>query len=451
MTNKFNRIGGVVITLVLGSLLGFGAFMLFYGVPDATQNREVTPGSASAPSAKPLYWVAPMDPNYRRDQPGMSPMGMELIPVFSQDSPGQKGSAGTVRISPEVVNNLGVRTIEVQRNTLVSEINTVGYVTWDEDKLVHIHPRVEGWIEKLYVKAEGEPVLKGAPLYEIYSPGLVNAQEEFVLALDRNNLRLIEASEQRLRALQLSESDITALKKSRKVSQRITRYAPSGGVVNNLNIREGFFVMPSTTLMSIGALDRVWIEAEIFERQASLVKQGAPVTVRLDYMPDKNWLGRVDYVYPTLDAKTRTLKVRMRFNNPDLALKPNMFAQVNIHSASEEMTLLVPREALIRTGSQDRVVLALGGGRFKAIQVGVGRFDERNAEILSGLSEGERVVVSAQFLLDSESSKTSDFKRMNREEVSPEDMQHEGMSQAGPPGKPGTMSMAGSGEGQHHD
>ncbi len=447
MSNKFNRIGGISFMLALSALLGLGAFMLFYGEPGAMRNMEATPGSASAQADKPLYWAAPMDPNYRRDKAGMSPMGMELIPVFAEDSQGQKGSAGTVRISPEVVNNLGVRTIAVQRDTLVSEINTVGYVTWDENKLVHIHPRVEGWIEKLYVKAEGEPVLKGTPLYEIYSPELVNAQEEFVLAFDRNNQRLIEASEQRLRSLQLSESDISALKKSRKVSQKIIRYAPSGGVVNNLNIREGFFVMPSTTLMSIGALDQVWIEAEIFERQASLVKQGAPVIVRLDYMPDKNWLGRVDYVYPTLDAKTRTLKVRMRFDNPDLALKPNMFAQVHIHSASEETTLLVPREALIRTGSQDRVVLALGDGRFKSIQVGVGRFDERNAEILSGLSEGERVVVSAQFLLDSESSKTSDFQRMNREDKGLENMQHEHMSL----GKQGSMSMAGSGEGPHHD
>ena len=156
MSNKFNRIGGISFMLALSALLGLGAFMLFYGEPGAMRNMEATPGSASAQADKPLYWAAPMDPNYRRDKAGMSPMGMELIPVFAEDSQGQKGSAGTVRISPEVVNNLGVRTIAVQRDTLVSEINTVGYVTWDENKLVHIHPRVEGWIEKLYVKAEGD-------------------------------------------------------------------------------------------------------------------------------------------------------------------------------------------------------------------------------------------------------------------------------------------------------
>tara|TARA_B100000745_G_C20148401_1_gene393746 strand:+ start:106 stop:1614 length:1509 start_codon:yes stop_codon:yes gene_type:complete len=364
---------------------------------------------------EPLYWVAPMDPNYRRDQPGKSPMGMDLIPVFEEETGSDSSGPGTIKISPEVVNNLGVRTAKVQRQSLHSQIKTVGYVRYDEDRLIHLHPRVEGWIEKLYVKAAGDPVTKGQPVYELYSPQLVNAQEELILALNRNNQRLIQAAEDRLRALQLTNAFIRKLKHNKKVKQTITFQAPQGGVIDNLNIREGFYVKPGTTLMSIGALNVVWVEAEIFERQASQVAAGNPVTMTLDYLPGKEWQGSVDYVYPSLDAKTRTLRVRLRFDNENNTLKPNMFAQVVIHTSDQEDTLIIPREAVIRTGEQDRVVIALGDGRFKSLEVELGRMDEQYAEILKGLSIEDRVVTSAQFLLDSESSKNSDFKRMHHE------------------------------------
>jgi membrane fusion protein, copper/silver efflux system len=369
--------------------------------------------SQSAETSKePLYWVAPMDPNYKRDKPGKSPMGMDLIPVYADGEGSSDSGPGTIRIAPEVVNNLGVRTADALSRPLHTMIRTVGYVQYDQDRLIHIHPRVEGWVETLHVKAAGDPVTKGQPLYELYSPGLVNAQEELLLALNRNNDRLIQAAEDRLRALQLSTDVIGELRKTRKVQQTVTFYAPQAGVVDNLNIREGFFVQPGTTLMSIGSLEDVWVEAEVFERQASLVTVGMPVTMALEYLPGRDWQGNVDYVYPSLDEKTRTLRVRLRFKNPDGVLQPNMFAQVVLHATDQENTLIVPREAIIRTGSQDRVVLALGEGRFKSVEVKLGRLDEREAEILEGLEEGETVVTSAHFLLDSESSKTSDFKRM---------------------------------------
>jgi Cu(I)/Ag(I) efflux system membrane fusion protein len=313
------------------------------------------------------------------------------------------------------VNNLGVRTTTARYKALHTKINTVGYVTYNEDKLVHIHPRVQGWIEKLHVKATGDTVKKNQPLYDIYSPELVNAQEELLLALDRKNSRLITASENRLSALQLPKSAIEKLKKTKKVQQNITFYSPQNGVVENLNIREGFFVKPGSTLMAIGDLSDVWVEAEVFERQAGQVKNSTPVTMTLDYLPGKTWEGKVDYIYPTLDAKTRTVKVRLRFDNEEGEFKPNMFAQIAIHTTGDEQALLIPKEALIRTGNQDRVVLALGEGSFKSVEVSVGRYDSESVEILQGLSEGERVVSSAQFLLDSESSKSSDFKRMNHE------------------------------------
>ncbi len=401
-----------LIAAISGALVG-GVLMFSLG--------GGTSGSDTVASAKkePLYWVAPMDPNYRRDKPGKSPMGMDLIPVYDEGAKANDEGPGTISISPDVINNLGVRTGLVERKPLHSEIVTVGYVQYDEDKLIHIHPRVSGWVEKLHVKAAGDPVNIGDPLYALYSPELVNAQEELVFALNRKNARLIEAAEDRLNALQIPEASIKTLKRTLKIQQTVTFYAPQSGVVDNLNIREGFFVKPGTTMLSIGALDQVWVEAEIFERQAALVKSGDPVTMTLDYLPGKSWSGRVDYVYPTLDSKTRTVRLRLRFDNPDLALKPNMFAQVAVHSDSAEQLLVIPREALIRTGNQDRVVLALGEGSFKSIAVKVGREDQLITEILEGVGEGDRVVTSAQFLLDSESSKTSDFKRMHHGEDQP--------------------------------
>jgi len=427
--NTTNKVMNSNLKLVISAMSGVLITVLIYSVFGLNNHNNMEDmRDRGSKEIKPLYWVAPMDSNYRRDKPGLSPMGMELVAVYPDDDIGGSNDAGvgTIRISPEVINNLGVRTVKAQYMRLHSKIKTVGYVKYDEDQLVHIHPRVEGWIEKLYVKAAGDPIEKNEPLYEIYSPALVNAQEEFLLALDRKNKRLITAAEDRLSALQLPKSSIKDLKKNRRIKQTITFYSPQSGVVDNLNIREGYFVNPGKTLMSIGKLDQVWVEAEIFERQSSEVAVGLPVTMTLAYLPGVDWQGHVDYVYPTLDPQTRTVKVRLRFINKDNQLKPNMFAQVIIYPNESEKTLLVPKEAVIRSGLSDRVVLSLGEGRFKSVEVKVGRYDEQYAEILAGLVEGEMVVSSAQFLLDSESSKSSDFKRMNHPlEVSKKKMPEE--------------------------
>ncbi|ASP49274.1 efflux RND transporter periplasmic adaptor subunit [Cognaticolwellia beringensis] len=415
-TNTSNKyIKPLIVGMAIGSILTFGtyAFLVPVGSEQAT--------TAEA-EEKPLYWVAPMDANYRRDKAGKSPMGMDLVPVYDDGGIGPDEGVGTIRISSDVVNNLGVRTAVARYKPLHFEINTVGYVTYDEEKLVHIHPRVQGWVEKLYVKAVGQAVKKDQALYDIYSPELVNAQEELLLALSRNNSQLINAAENRLKALQLPASAIVKLKKTKQVQQNITFYAPQNGVVETLNIREGFFVQPGTTMLSIGDLSEIWLETEVFERQANQVNKGTPVTMTLDYLPGKTWQGQVDFIYPTLDAKTRTVKVRSRFSNEDGELKPNMFAQIAIHTSNDEKALLIPTEALIRTGKQDRVVLALGEGSFKSIAVTVGRYDSESVEILTGLNDGDKIVSSAQFLLDSESSKSSDFKRMHSNESSDEQL-----------------------------
>ncbi len=391
-----------LIAVVVGTLIGATSVWFFVG-------GDKTGESAGADEDKPLYWVAPMDSNYRRDEPGLSPMGMELVPVYADSS---DAAPGTISISPEVVNNLGVRTALAERGHLGQSVNTVGYVNYDEDRLVHIHPRVEGWIEKLSVKAAGDPVQQGEPLYSLYSPTLVNAQEELLLALKRNNPALIEAAADRLTALQVPEADIKQLQISGKVQQTITITAPQSGVLDNLDAREGMFVKPGMEIMSIGMLEHIWVIGEVFERQASLVKQGDSVTMRLDYLPGREWQGQVDYIYPSLNTITRTAQVRVHFDNPDGYLRPGMFAAMTIETAPSPAAVLIPREALIRTGNQARVVLALGEGRFKSVEVKVGRVGDKQVEILAGLEVDDCIVTSAQFLIDSESSKTSDFQRM---------------------------------------
>jgi membrane fusion protein, copper/silver efflux system len=366
--------------------------------------------TAADKSRQPLHWVAPMDPNYKRDQPGKSPMGMDLIPVYADGSGDEE--VGTIKISPTVVNNLGVRTATVKTGRLQPRVKTVGYVQYDENRLVHISPRVEGWIEKLYIKAAGDPVKQGEPLFALYSPTLVNAQEELLLSLKRDNPVLIDAAVERLSALQISQADIDRLRKTRKVSQTLTVRAPQSGVLDNLSVREGMFVKPGMSLMSIGQPEHIWVIGEVFERQVSLVSEGDKVRMRLDYLPAREWLGQVDYIYPSLNADTRTAQVRVYLDNPDAFLKPGMFAQMDIETSPGDETLLIPREALIRTGEQSRVVLALGDGKFKSVAVKVGHMGQNQVEILAGLNSNERIVTSAQFLLDSESSKTSDFKRM---------------------------------------
>jgi len=414
MANLVRPLGFVL----LGGLAGAGAT---YWVDTDGPSTPAAELAASGPK-EPLYWVAPMDPDFKSDKPGKSPMGMDLIPVYEK-SGSAEDPAGTVRISPTVVNNLGVRTEPVIQGRLPNDITTVGYVQYNEDEMAHVHPRVEGWIEALYVKAEGEPVEQGKPLYTLYSPTLVNAQEELLLAMNRGNQRLVDAANERLVALNVPVSLISQLRQNREVQRTMTVHAPASGVIENLNVREGMFIKPGDRVLSIAALDEVWVIGEVFESQLSAVESGNRVQMTLDYMPGRTWRGNIDYVYPEVNPKTRTARVRMRFDNADGVLMPGMFARLDVKGERGERQFLVPRESVIRTGQSDRLVLALEEGAFKSVNVTVGRVGERYAEILDGLAPGDTVVTSAQFLIDSESSKTSDFQRMS----APQDMGEEGM------------------------
>ena len=359
-----------------------------------------------------LYWVAPMDPNYRRDTPGKSPMGMDLIPVYA----GNGDSGKVVTIDPAVIQNLGVRTARAERATLYRNIDTVGYVDFDESKLSHIHLRTEGWIERLYFKSEGDRVRKGERLFDLYSPELVNAQQEYLQVLKAGNKDLLQASQERMESLGISADQIHRLRETRHAQQIISFHAPQDGVIATLPVREGMYVKPETRVLSLADLSSVWLLADVFERQTDWVKAGQAAEVRLPYLPGRTWKGRVEYIYPSLDPVTRTLKVRLRFDNPEEALKPNMFANVKIFGVPREDTLVIPVEALISTGRAERVILSLGEGRFTARSVTAGIESGDRVEILAGLDDGDEVVVSGQFLIDSESSFRAGMERMNADE-----------------------------------
>jgi len=382
---------GIVAAIILGIIIG----------RTLAPGADSAGGTANSGEREVLYWVAPMDANYRRDEPGKSPMGMDLVAVYADEVDGQPGA---VKIDPTIVNNLGVRTAAAERGELMREIETVGYIGYDEETVQHVHTRVEGWVEKLMTKATGDPVKKGQLLFELYSPTLVNAQAEYLTALRSSNTLLRKASRERLAALGVQAAEIARLESSLTVKQRVKVYAEVDGVITHLGVREGQFVTPSTDVMSVAQLDKVWVVAEVFERQAGWVKPGQEATVTLDYVPGKTWQGVVDYVYPELDSKTRTLSVRLRFDNKSEALRPNMFARVTIRTEGFGKVVHIPREALIRGGTVNRVVVDLGGGRFKAQPVLVGIESGDRVAIRKGLAAGDKVVVSAQFLIDSESN-----------------------------------------------
>ncbi len=383
-----------------------------------------------------LYWVAPMDPNYRRDKPGKSPMGMDLEPVYSDgdegDNSDEKGPV--VKISAAVENNLGVRTAKVESGKLWRKINTVGYVDLDESKVSHIHLRVDGWIEKLAVDIEGDRVKKGQRLFDLYSPKLVNAMEEYLQALRSKNQRLMVASREKLISLGISIRQIEKLKKTRKVSQTISVYAPQDGIVSMLMAREGMYVQPMNEVMTLADLSTVWVLAEVFESQSAWVELDQPADVELSFIPGRTWEGKVDYIYPSLDPKNRTLKVRLRFDNPGETLKPNMYANVAIYGGAKKDVLSVPREALLRSGGTERLIIAKGEGRFAQRIVVAGMESGDYIEIKSGISEGEKVVTSAQFLIDSEASMKASIARMT-DPASGEKMTDEEMANKNVPAK----------------
>ncbi len=363
-----------------------------------------------------LYYKAPMDPSFRSDKPGKSPMGMDLVPVYADENEDGADDRNLVKINPVVQNNIGVRYGKVEKTTLARNINTVGFIQADDDETASVDVRTEGWIEKLYIKSVGEHVKKGQPLFDLYSKPLVTAQDEYLQALRIGRASLIRAAKGRLTALGLSNKQIEFIKRTGK-SRRLNRvFAPRDGVVTMVSIGEGAYVKPGSKIMMLADLSSVWVLAEVFETQASWVKPGQAVTMQVDAEPGRVWSGVVDYIYPTINSGSRTVQVRLAFSNPDGILRPQGYAKLIIETDPKVGVLAVDREALIRAGKSDRVIVALGDGRFQPAEVKTGMESGGKVEILSGLEENEKIVVSSQFLIDSEASLRGTTLRMSEQE-----------------------------------
>lgn len=394
----------LVVVLILGGAIG-----TWLGMNAMTHGQQTGTMAESTESVErePLYWVAPMDPNFRRPGPGKSPMGMDLVPVYEVSEPGM------VSISPTFQSNFGVTTELAQRGRLSLSVDALGYVDYAEDKVAHVHPRVSGWIQKVFVFAEGDVVEQGEPLFEIYSPEVVSAQVELIANLNRQNDNLITASERRLSLMGLSQAAIDRLKRERVVQDSIEFLAPASGVVTQLMMREGMYVTPAVEMIEIVDLSKVWIRAELFESQQNWVELGQEVTVSIPSMPGQNWLGEVDYIYPSVNESLRTMEVRVAIDNSEGILKPNMFAELEIAAGVTKAGIVIPEQALIRGERQDRVVVKVSDEIFRSVPVSAGLGADGQIIILRGLNAGDRVVTSGQFLIDSESHIGAESARMN--------------------------------------
>ncbi|MDL0432779.1 efflux RND transporter periplasmic adaptor subunit [Marinobacter sp. TBZ242] len=390
-----------LMAIVIAMAFGLGWLASQQLMPMSGSAGSVSQAAESA-EKDPLYWVAPMDSDYRRDKPGKSPMGMDLVPVYEEEDTGRDD--GGVQINSAVRNNLGVKTRAVSRGPVTIPVRTVGYVTDDEDGLIHVHSRIAGWVEVMHVRSLGEEVSRGEPLYEIYSPELVNAQQEFLMSERLGRGSQATATGGKLRSLGMTDAQIANLKKTGKVRERITVFAPGSGYVAALPVRAGMYVRPDTEIMAIGSRDSVWVIAEFFERQAGLVTEDQAVKFTTPSMPGTSWQGSIDYVYPELDARTRTLRARVRVPNPDGRLRPNMFVNLTMDAPIGDDLLTIPRPALIQRSDSQHVLLAEDDGYFRPVPVKTGQEAGDRVVITEGLEEGQQVVVSAQFLIDSETS-----------------------------------------------
>lgn len=368
-------------------------------------------------------YVCPMHPQIVRGEEGSCPIcGMDLVEqkVSTED---HDDGPPIVRVRPETIQNMGVRTEKAKVGRLFKRIDTLGRVLYDEDAQEHVHPRASGWVEKLYVRSEGERVKKGQRLLDLYAPDIVNAQEELLLSIKDKVIRkkagqasfnrdLVQSSVERLRLFDVPDATIRQIQKTGKVRSTVPILAPRDGVVTRMGLRDGMYVTPSSEMFSISEVEKVWVLVDVFEHQMSWFEVGRPADITVPAMPGKTWEGKVDYIYPELDPMTRTLRVRLEFDNPDGELKPNMLAEATIWGGPQEDVLMIPRDAIIETGKRRVVILSLGDGKFQPSFVRTGMWTEDKVEVLSGLQPGAEVVVSGQFLIDSESNLQASFRRM---------------------------------------
>jgi Cu(I)/Ag(I) efflux system membrane fusion protein len=389
------------------------------------ESEPAVSAAAGASQGQPLYYRHPHDPQRISPTPKQDEMGMDYVPVYAE------AAGAEVRISPAVVNNLGVRTEAATRAAPERRAVTVGYVAFDERRMRQVQPRAEGWIEGLAVRATGETVKAGQLLFTLYSPMLESAQQEYLDAERIGNRDLIDASRERLRALGLDAGAAERLSRAGRASGRVPFYAPISGVVTDLAVREGAMLSPNMMALAITELGSLWVIAEVPESQAAWVRPGTGAEIRLPSLPGETLAGQVEYVYPELSMETRTLRARIVLDAVGTGLRPNMLANVTLVGEAGEPAVMIPRSALIRSGSENRVVVALGEGRFVPRRVVAGAESGDRVVIREGLADGEQVVVSGQFLLDSEANLRAGLGRLTAGvDATPADAQADGDAKA---------------------
>jgi multidrug efflux pump subunit AcrA (membrane-fusion protein) len=419
----------IILAVILGVLAGSISMYLISGTPylgkKAVPDEQLQPEAAK----KVLYWRAPMDPTYISDKPGKSPMGMDLIPVYEGEE--EEVEPGTVKIDPVTVQNIGVRTAKIEKRPLIKTLRTIGRVDYDEKKVYRVHTKIDGWIEKLYVDFTGKEVKKDDILLEIYSPTLVSAQEEYLLALEYRETMagvgresIPDLSRRRLELWDVPEHQIKELEETGRIMKTLHIHSPAGGIVTEKPVVEGMFVKPGTTLYTIADISTVWVYADVYEYELPWVKAGQGAEVTLEAYPGRVFKGRVSFIYPFMEPRTRTNKVRLVFDNPGFKLKPDMYANVTLESMISKDAVAVPAEAVIRTGERNIVILTKGEGKFTPRGITLGPEAEQYFQVLEGLKEGDEVVTSAQFLIDSESKlKEAITKMLEGEKTGPSDME----------------------------
>ena len=432
----------LIIPLLIISLSGAGGYGLYrVGLNKGMSQGMKMSGADVAPAAMPtaaktdkkvMYWHDPMGPTQKFDKPGKSPfMDMQLEPVYAEEG----GDEGKVTISPRVQQNLGVRTTEVIQGSLSSSLEAVGTVDYNERDVALVQARSNGFVEKLYVRAPLDPVRKGQALAELYVPDWVAAQEEY-LSVQHMNLQgndnlqdtLRDGARQRMRLAGMSEEQIRQVASGGKVQSRITITAPTSGVITELSAREGMTVMAGAPLFRINGLATVWVNAEIPESAAAQVRPGNSIEAHTPALPGTVFKGKVSALLPEVNAATRTLKARIEIANRNTQLVPGMFVTVNLIPATHREALLVPTEAVIQTGKRNVVIVAQDNGKFAPVDVELGRESNGQTEICKGLQLGQKVVVSGQFLVDSEASLRGTTTRMGDTPMMQQPMMQEPMS-----------------------
>ena len=400
----------MIVTLMVGLTGGYWLAEL--------KNLNEKSAITNATAKQILFYRNPMNPAITSPVPAKDSMGMDYIAVYAEANAATKQSpAGTVEIDGVTVQNISVRTAKAVKTVLSRTVRAVGRVTYDEERMVHLHPKTEGWIEKLRVDKTGQRVTKNTDLLSIYSPQLVSSQQEYILAL--NNLKALEnspikdirygaeqlvtSSRERLKLLDVPTHQIRDLERTHSIKKGLHIHAPADGIVIKIGAREGQFVTPETEIYMIADLTKIWVLVDIYEYELPWVKQGDSVEMQLAGIPGKTFKGHLAYIYPYAEASTRTIKVRLVFDNPDLLLKPDMFADVTIKASEQLHAVVIPSEAVIRSGSRDQVFVVRAPGKFEPRLVTLGLSSGGKVAVIDGIKVGEVVVTSAQFLIDSES------------------------------------------------